>query len=136
MRKTASLERHSLSLALRKQCKWTEAGSKIRGKYVCVSFPRDKHVSRVCSFPREKNERTTKVKEGVLIRKDRARHMKKENHLMLARFKESSKDLLLNYPSFFPTSSFTFPSAFVYLLFTFCSLTFPFFHFWVHFEVN
>ena len=53
-------------------------------------------MSPVCSFPREKNERTTKVKEGIMIRKERERHMKKENHLMLAPFKESSKDLLLN----------------------------------------
>ena len=106
----------------------------VENMFVCIS--RARSMSRVCSFPREKNERTTKVKEGIMIRKERERHMKKENHLMLAPFKESSKDLLLNYPSFFPTSSFTFPSAFIYLLFTFCSLTFPFFHFWVHFEVN
>ena len=70
-------------------------------------------MSRVCSFPREKNERTTKVKEGIMIRKERERHMKRENHLMLAPVKELSEDLLLNYPSFFPTSSFTFPSTFI-----------------------
>ena len=84
VRKTASLERHSLSLALRKQCKCTEAGSKIRGKYVCVSFPHEKHVSCGCPFPTEKNERTTRVEEGIMIRKERERHMKKQNHLMLA----------------------------------------------------
>ena len=102
--------------------------------FVCLS--RARSMSRVCAFPHEEHERTTKVKEGIMIRKERERHMKKENHLMLASFKESSEDLLLNYPSFFPTSSFTFPSAFIYLLFTFRSLTFPFFHFWVPFEVN
>ena len=97
---------------------------------------REKHVSCVCPFPCEKNERTTKVKEGIMIRRERERHLKKENHLMLAPFKESSEDLLHIYPLFFPTSSFSFPSTFIYLLFTFCSLTFPFFHFWVHFEIN
>ena len=101
-----------------------------------VHLSRARSMSRVCPFPREKNERTTKVKEGIMIRKERERHMKKEYHLMLAFFMELSEDLLLNYPSFVPTSSFTFPSAFIYLLFTFCSLTFPFFHFWVPFEVN
>ena len=70
-------------------------------------------MSRVCPFPREKNERTTKVKEGIMIRKERERHMKRENHLMLAPVKELSEDLLLNYPSFFPVSSFTFPSTFI-----------------------
>ena len=56
VRKTASLERHSLSLALRKRCKCMEAGSNIRGKYVCVSFPREKHVSCVLFPAREKRK--------------------------------------------------------------------------------
>ena len=62
--------------------------------FVCLS--RVRSMSRVCSFPREKNERTTKVKEGIMIREERERHMKKESRLMLAPIKESSKDLLLN----------------------------------------
>ena len=33
-----------------------EAGSKIRGKYVCVSFPREKHVSCVFFPAREKRK--------------------------------------------------------------------------------
>ena len=107
-----SLERHSLSLALRKQCKCTEAESKIRGKYVCVSFPREKHVSCV-SFPARGKRKDNKGEGMDSDKKGKRKAYEKENHLMLAPFMESSEDLLLNYPSFFPVSSFTFPSTFI-----------------------